>query len=467
MFFNNFKKYANNIALIDESGKQLTYNDLLLISEQVGKYLEKRSVAFIFCENSADCVSCYISCLANGVVPLLIDRKIDSELADTLIDRYKPQYFLLPNDMTERMNDGTSIFSVDTYSIVKLNNERYPINDELALLLTTSGSVGSPKLVRQSYKNIQSNAEAISTYLELDENERAITTLPMNYTYGLSIINSHICSGASIIMTKATVISKPFWDLLKVHEATSFGGVPFTYEMLKRIRFFKMDLPSLKTMTQSGSKMTDDLFREFAEYAKANGKRFVPMYGQTEATSRMSYLPPELVAEKIGSIGRAVPGGKLMLIDTNNNEIAETVATGELVYEGPNVTLGYAEKADDLIKGDERGGRLSTGDIARRDEDGCYYIVGRISRFLKLYGNRVNLDEIDRLVKSHFDIDCASVGTDSQCLTYITDETLTDEVERFLSAKTHLNPKAFRAVYINEIPKNPSGKVLFAKLPNV
>lgn len=467
MFFSDFEKYSDNIALIDESGKQLTYGDLAVIAENMGNYLEKRSIAFIFCENNADCVSCYVSCLNNGVVPLLIDRKIDKELADTLIERYKPQYYFLPKDMPERSDDGDIACEIDTYVLVKLANERYPINDELALLLTTSGSVGSPKLVRQSYKNIQSNAEAISTYLELDCNERAITTLPMNYTYGLSIINSHLCAGATIITTRATVISKPFWDLLKAQEATSFGGVPFTYEMLKKIRFFKMDLPSLKTMTQSGSKMTEELYREFAEFAKANGKRFVAMYGQTEATSRMSYLPPELATEKIGSIGKAIPGGKLMLIDTDNKEITDTVATGEMVYEGPNVTLGYAECASDLNKGDERGGKLHTGDIARRDADGYYYIVGRIKRFLKLYGNRVNLDEIDRLVKSHYDVDSASVGTDKQCITYITDASLTDEVETFLAKKTHLNPKAFKAVYIEEIPKNPSGKVLFSKLPNV
>ncbi|MCM1545016.1 MAG: AMP-binding protein [Ruminococcus sp.] len=268
-----------------------------------------------FCENSADCVLCYLACLGNGVVPLLIDRKIDDEPADTLIERYKPQYYFLPKDMESRSGNGKIIYTLDTYAAVKLDNERYPINDEPALLLTTSGSVGSPKLVRQSYKNIQSNAEAISTYLELDEAERAITTLPMNYTYGLSIINSHICSGASIIMTKSSVISKAFWDLFKAHRATSFGGVPVTYEMLKKIKFFKMEIPSLRTMTQSGTKMPHDLYREFAEYAKANGKRFVAMYGQTEATSRMSWLPPELATEKIGSIGRAIPGGKLILID--------------------------------------------------------------------------------------------------------------------------------------------------------
>lgn len=467
MFFWELSKYSDNVAIIDESGKETTYAKICETADSIGKVLEKRAVAFVFCENISDCVISYLSCLKNGVVPLLLDRKIDSELAQRLISLYKPRYFFLPKDLEEDFAQGETVFELESYKVLKTENDIYPINDSLGLLLCTSGSVGSPKLVRQSYTNIQCNADAIAKYLELDENERPITTLPMNYTYGLSIINSHINSGSTILMTTSTVVSKAFWDFFKAKEATSFGGVPFTYEMLKRIRFFKMDLPSLKTMTQSGAKMTEDLYREFAEYAKANGKRFVAMYGQTEATSRMSYLPPEMATEKIGSIGKAIPGGKLMLIDTDGNEIKEAAATGEMVYAGPNVTLGYAQCADDLIKGDERNGRLPTGDIARRDEDGYYFIVGRIKRFLKLYGNRVNLDEIDRLVKSHFDIDCASVGTDSQCISYITDPSLTDEVEAFLSKKTHLNSNAFKAVYIEEIPKNSSGKVLFSQLSNV
>lgn len=467
MFFQKFADYRNSVALIDETGKQTTYAELDKTADEIGQKLEKRAVAFIFCENVSDCVISYVSCLKNSVVPLLLDRKIDNELSQRLICLYKPRYFFIPKEIKDNFSENEVIFELDSYLVLKTSNEIYPIFDSLGLLLCTSGSVGSPKLVRQSYKNIQSNADAIAKYLELDENERPITTLPMNYTYGLSIVNSHLNSGATLLMTTSSVVSKAFWDFLKAENATSFGGVPFTYEMLKKIRFFKMDLPSLKTMTQSGAKMTEDLYKEFAEYAKANGKRFVAMYGQTEATSRMSYLPPELATEKVGSIGKAIPGGKLMLIDTDGNEIEETVATGEMIYEGDNVTLGYAQCADDLIKGDERHGRLPTGDIARRDEDGYYYIVGRIKRFLKLYGNRVNLDEIDRLVKSHFDVDCASVGTDSQCISYITDESLTSEVEAFLAKKTHLNPKAFKAVYIEQIPKNSAGKVLFSQLSNV
>ena len=467
MFYENFYKFSGRTALIDEDGREKTYGDLIKTAEKLGTVLKKRALAFIYCENDSECACSYVSCLKNGVVPLLIHRDIDMELSQRLISIYKPKYFFAPKDFEENKLFGETVFELENYKVLKTDNEIYPLNDELCLLLCTSGSVGSPKLVRQSFKNVQSNADAIMTYLSLDENERPITTLPMNYTYGLSIINSHLTAGATLLMSKSTVVSKSFWDFFKAKEATSFGGVSFTYEMLKRIKFFRMELPSLRTMTQSGSKITEELFREYAEWAKDNGKRFVAMYGQTEATSRMTYLDPELATEKVCSIGKAIPGGRLALVDTYGNEIEDTEATGELIYYGDNVTLGYAECAEDLIKGDERNGRLATGDIARRDSDGYYYIVGRIKRFLKLYGNRVNLDEIDRLVKSHFDVDSASVGSDSKCITYVTDENILSDVVKYLSHKTNINSNAFKAVYIKEIPKNNSGKVLFSQLSNV
>ena len=249
--------------------------------------------------------------------------------------------------------------------------------EELGLLLTTSGSTGSPKLVRQSYTNIQENAKSIAEYLKIDETERPITTLPMNYTYGLSIINSHILKGAAILVTQHTLMEREFWKFFRESEATSFGGVPYTYEILKKLRFFNMELPSLRYMTQAGGKLSPQLHKEFAEYAESHQKQFIVMYGQCEATARMAYLPAEKALEKYGSMGIAIPGGRLELIDVNGKFIEKPDEVGELVYYGPNVTLGYAQEAGDLKKADERNGRLETGDMAKRDNDGFYYIVGR------------------------------------------------------------------------------------------
>jgi acyl-coenzyme A synthetase/AMP-(fatty) acid ligase len=259
-------------------------------------------------------------------------------------------------------------------------------------------------------------------------------------------------------------MQKEFWNFFKDQEATSFGGVPYTYEMLDKLRFYRMKLPSLRTMTQAGGKITPELHEKFAAYAKEHGKNFVVMYGASEATSRMGYLPPEKAVEKKGSMGIPIPGGKFKIVGADGNEITEPLTTGELVYEGKNVTLGYAECGEDLVKGDERNGILETGDMAQFDSDGYYYIVGRKKRFLKIYGNRVNLDEIDRLIKGAYSIEVASGGTDDHLYLFVTDEEIADEVRNFVINKTKLNPAAFKCIVIDEIPKNDAGKTLYKEL---
>ena len=230
--------------------------------------------------------------------------------------------------------------------------------------------------------------------------------------------------------------------------------------------FFRRKLPSLKTMTQAGGKILPALHRKFAEYAQREGKNFVVMYGQCEATARMSYLPPERALDKVGSMGVAIPSGRFSLIGADGEEITNPEVTGELVYEGPNVTLGYAECAEDLAKGDERHGRLVTGDMARRDDEGFYYIVGRKKRFLKIFGNRVNLDETERMIKDRFPgLDCAWGGADDRMRIFITDGSLAQAVRDYVTEKTHLNFTAFEVTPVESIPKNASGKTLYSNLP--
>lgn len=259
-------------------------------------------------------------------------------------------------------------------------------------------------------------------------------------------------------------MQKEFWLFFKEEQATSFGGVPYTYEMLDKLRFWCMDLQYLRTMTQAGGKLTPELHEKFARFASENNKKFVVMYGQCEATARMGYLPPEYAVEKRGSMGVAIPGGKFSLIDVKGNEIKTPDIAGELVYEGDNVTLGYAECGEDLAKGDELKGRLVTGDMARFDDDGFYYIVGRKKRFLKIYGNRVNLDETDRLIKAEFNIEAACAGVDDHMYIFVTDSDKADAVRDYVIGKTKLNPVAFKVVVIDEIPKNDSGKTLYNEL---
>lgn len=464
MFLSIEKKSVDKCTAIQDDGMSLTYGELVDFSKALSEIVPPRSLVFSLCENSIGSLAGYVAFLSGRIVPLLLNAQLDVELLDYLLETYQPNYVWVPSKQKTDFC-GDCVYEKFGYSLVKYSEEQKNLYEELALLLTTSGSTGSPKLVRQSYTNIEENAKSIAQYLELDETERPITMLPMNYTYGLSVINSHLLVGATILMTDTSYAQKGFWDFFQWERATSIVGVPYTYELLKKLRFFRMELPSLRYMTQAGGKLLPDLHKEFAEYAEKNGKRFYVMYGQTEATARMSYLPYQKSLQKYGSMGIAIPGGKFHLIDVDGSTITKPYVTGELVYEGPNVTLGYAEYLADLAKGDERNGVLVTGDMAQIDEDGYYYIVGRKKRFLKIYGNRVNLDETERMIQGHFEnLECACVGKDDHMKIYVTQCGIEDQVKKFIVEKTKLNNKAFEVVYIEAIPKNDSGKKQYSAL---
>ncbi len=454
-----FKLDFEGLAAVTDDGRKVSYAELKRMTEEWVATIPQRSLVFLLVGNNLDSLVAYVACLNHGIVPLMLDAKIDAGLLERFKEIYVPDFIWRSGESGYVLEEGHSTFG----------NGHPRLFDDLALLLTTSGSTGSPKLVRQSYGNIRANTASIVEYLKLDSTERPITTLPMTYTYGLSILNSHLAVGATILITDKTLMQREFWNFFTEQEATSFGGVPYTYEMLDKLMFFRRKLPSLRTMTQAGGKILPALHQKFAEYAQREGKNFVVMYGQCEATARMAYLPPDRALEKVGSMGVAIPGGKFTLIDVDGNAIAEPEVTGELVYEGANVTLGYAECAEDLAKGDERHGRLVTGDMAKRDADGFYYIVGRKKRFLKIFGNRVNLDETERLIKGAFpELDCACGGVDDKMKIYVAvgnghhvNET---EIRDFVVEKTHLNFVAFEIVLIDSIPKNASGKTLYSLL---
>jgi len=462
----NFEKYGNKTALIDESGQETTYLELHNACKGLASIAEGRTLSFNLCTNTRGSLLGYTAFLNAQVVPLMLDANLERELLIALIEKYKPDYLWVPHNMAFAFPEYKEVYSSWDYSLLKTPYEKaFPLFDELALLLTTSGSTGSSKFVRQSYINIQANTDSIIEYLQLNASARSITTMPMNYTYGLSIINSHLQAGASIVLTEKTLMQKEFWQQFKDFQITNFGGVPFVYEMLDRLRFARMDLPHLQTMTQAGGKLSPELHKKFAEHAQGNGKKFVVMYGQTEATARMSYLPAKVSLEKIGSIGIAIPGGKFNLIDEAGKMITEPETTGELVYQGSNVCLGYAESGTDLIKPNENKDVLHTGDLAKRDNDGFYYIVGRKKRFLKIYGNRVNLDEIEQLLKHAFPhLECACGGTDDKMNVFVSCNENNEEIKDLLVEKTGLNHAAFRILKIETIPRNEAGKVLYAEL---
>ena len=454
----------NHIVAIDDASEVLTCGELADLSSNISKLMDSRSVVCCLCNNTFGALGGYIGFLENRIVPIMIDSSIDDQMLTQIHTSYDAEYIWLPQERVPSVACSEAILSFKGYSLVRaLSTRKLSVHKDLALLLSTSGSTGSPKFVRLSYKNLEANANSIATYLGIDESERPVTTLPMSYSYGLSVINSHIISGATILLTTKSVIERAFWEFINTHKATSLSGVPYTFEMLKRLRFFEMYTPHLNTLTQAGGKLHEELISEFSSYCEESGKKMFVMYGQTEATARMSYLSPHHSVSKLGSIGVPIPGGEFSLIDDQGNAIIENNVAGELVYKGDNVSLGYAYCLEDLAKGDENDGVLRTGDVAIRDSDGFYYIVGRKSRFIKIYGNRVNLDETEQLIKYITD-EVACVGSDDNLVIYITDENLIETVRSFISKRTGINFRAFQVKVVSSIPKSNSGKINYAGL---
>ena len=467
--FSLFRHAPDRLLAINEDGTHLSYRDLEEAAAHLSRWAGSGKLLFPLCENTPGTLLGYLGCLRTGLVPLLLDAHMDSALFAQLLDCYHPAFVYAPSDCALVEEMGQPVGVIRDSALYATGREGPALHPDLALLLTTSGSTGSPKLVRLSETNLMANAQSIAQYLELDEHERPITCLPMSYSYGMSIVNSHVLVGAPILLTRKGLLERGFWDFAAKEGATSLAGVPYTYEMYRRIGLQEMDLPALKTVTQAGGKLTLALHQSFASWAEKTGRRFFVMYGQTEAAPRMGYLPAERAVEKCGSMGIPIPGGTFQLLDVQDQVIQESDTVGELLYRGPNVAMGYAQQADDLALGDEWGGVLHTGDMAKRDADGFYYIVGRKKRFLKLYGNRVNLDELERMLAEPFPgvgFACTGHDDDLRIFSDLKDETQIRQAEDYLAQRTNLPHKLFHIIPIDAIPKNEAGKTLYSRLPD-
>ncbi len=464
MLFDIDKKPASAVAAIDDAGGQLTYGDLVDLQSKLSAVLPDRELVFCLCENKVGALAGFLSLYDCKDVCLLLSAHIDKALLKILDKTYGPSYYWMPENMVDE-SGYEKVFEYKDFVLCKTGKIAPALHPGLSMLMTTSGTTGSPKLVRHRYGNIESNAKNVAKVFGWTPEERGIIDLPMQYTMGLNVINSHLYAGATVLLIEANLMSPKYWSFIKEQKGSNFTGVPFSYEILNRLRFWKMDLPHLTTMAEGGGKLSDTLFKTIADYAVEKDKRFFATFGTTETSARLAFLPPSVAATHIGSIGHAIPEGKLILVDENGNEINEADVEGELRYEGPNVTMGYGTCVEDLAKGDEFCGRYETGDLAKKDADGFFYIVGRKKRFLKLFGLRVSLDQSEKIISENFNgIECACTGDDNQMLIYITQEDLKEEVKKLISEKTGLMAKSFDVRVINEIPRFESGKINYKAL---
>lgn len=461
MSFWDLDDFGSNLALVDEAtGKSYAYHNLSKAIDIFRSYLVNclgsKTLGFIFCKNTTAALVGYIGALQSKQTVCLLNANLHVLLRDRLQDLYLPDWIWLPKGLG--LISGYILFREYLGYNFLLKHKSLDlednINPELALLLSTSGSTGSPKMVRLSYRNLQANAESIAAYLGLTYKDRPITTLPMEYSFGLSVINSHLQVGATLLLTDQSIVTREFWNLFKEQKATSIAGVPYTYQMLHRLNFGNISLPSLQIITQAGGHLDEKLQQYFMEVSQRKNFRFFIMYGQTEATARISYVPDDRIIEGIGSIGISIPGGR-MEIDKESNE---------LIYYGPNVMMGYAECRKDLMKGDELNGRLETGDLVRKGDNGFFYIIGRKKRFLKLLGMRINLDELERQINQQIPENCYCIGDDSKLILVVSDKSFVSGVKEIISRFYNFHPEAYKIMVLDNISYLPTGKVDYQAL---
>lgn len=462
-------RFPQRPALVLDGGAVLSYSELQQAVQSFKLHWQARELVFLLLDNDLGSMVSYLSALAAGAVPLLLAAGLPEHALRSLLDRYQPECVWVPASRPAELPDFEAVLSQGGYGLLRrrqpVEPRPEPLHPDLALLLATSGSTGTPKLVRLSAQNLLSNADSIAQYLQLDEHDRGITTLPFNYSYGLSVIHSHLRVGASVVLTRLGLFDGAFWPLLRQQQVTRFQGVPFSYEMLLKLRLERLDMGSVRSMTVAGGRLAPERVLQVHQCCQAKGIDFYVMYGQTEATARMAYLPPAQVGLKPDSIGRAIPGGQLGLIDEHGEAVSEAGKTGELIYQGPNVSLGYAESRADLQLGDTHQGVLRTGDLARFDADGCFYIEGRLHRFLKIHGVRVSLAAVEQLLEQR-GLTAAAWGVDDRlCISVqAPDDAGLPALRDELAGLLNVNRSTLTLHALPELPRLDSGKIDYPRL---
>lgn len=434
-FVSRLASHGDAVAVVT-AHTSITYRELASrVKEVARRFGDGRRLLLVAGSNDIESLVAYLAALSAGHPVLLAPGDHEAGLA-SLVATYDPDVVVRGARIVERREGSV-----------------HDLHPELALLLTTSGSTGSPKLVRLSHENIEANAASIADYLAIEASDRAATTLPMHYCYGLSVIHSHVLRGASLLLTDCSVVDPCFWQLFREHRATTFAGVPHTFDMLDRVGFAEMDLPDLRYVTQAGGRLPASRVQHFARLGRRQGWDLFVMYGQTEATARMAYLPPRLAEAHPSAIGVAVPGGTLALRPVDDHPDPDV---GELVYRGPNVMLGYAETPADLALG-RVVEELATGDLARRTGDGLVEIVGRRSRFLKMFGLRIDLHHVEQIF-AELDVRVCCAGDAEQLVIAVEGGHDPALVRQVAATELRLPTRAVRVCAVGAIPRLPNGK---------
>ena len=433
-------------ALLCSDGRSLSYAALeAAVAARAARLPGPGGLVAIAATPTPETVVAYLAALRAGCAVAMLDPDDAAGLAGFRA-RFEPDLCLGPDGA----RDGPPVPAPER-----------PVHPDLALLLMTSGSTGQARAVRLSSTAVAANAAAIADYLGLTPQDRGALILPLCYSYGLSVLNSHLAAGASLLLDAGPVLDPDFIARLRATRCTGLAGVPYSFELLEGIDFRAAALPDLRCLTVAGGRMAPDLVRTYAAHMAARGGRFFAMYGQTEATARMCVLDPAEAGEHPDSVGRPVPGGWFSIDRTATEipDIAGVSAAGELVYHGPNVMLGYATRRDELAAGREIDA-LRTGDLGYLDAGGRVRIVGRRSGFAKVLGKRIDLQQTeDGLARADLRA-CVLAGDEQLRVAVETDDPISETgVRERTAALTGLPTSAVRVLGMRSLPLLSTGKL--------
>jgi len=462
--FKNFKKFKKRVAIIYDDNQKLSYETIIKKTNELGKKIKKRTLIIIISENSLGSLLSYIFCIIKKHPAIIIDSKTPFEKIKDILKVYKPEFIFgskkYEYNFGKYFNIKYNFFDQYIYK-----NERYKkilFEKNLSILLSTSGSMGGIKFAKLSYQNLKFNTNSILSYLKIKSSDTSITNLPISYSYMLSVINTHLEIGGKIVISKYSILQKEFWNIFNSQKITSFNGVPYTYEIIKKIGFKKLKTQNIKYLTQAGGKLDLSILNELINFSNKEKIKFISMYGQTEASPRISYLDAKFTKKKIGSIGRAIPGNKIYLLDQNKKKIVTPYVIGELICEGKNIFMGYSNNYLDLKK---KSGPsiLMTGDLGYFDKNKFFYVTGRISKIVKIFGNRIDLEFLEnKMVEKGFKVACLS---DDKKI-FLFSEKMYNKKNLLSAAEkiTNVNIGYLKTIKLKSFPRTTNNKISYMKL---
>ena len=443
----------------EEISYRQLYNSSLNLASWLEEEVGRNKHIILASVNNLFFITSYLAIIKSGNICIPLDPGIEKENFHYINELTNPVliFTTIDNEQKLALQSKKCIFPDTVYSYKPKTRKAIDTDfnrENCAEIIFTSGSTGKPKGVMISHKNLIANTESIVEYLKLGQNDRMLVVLPFYYCYGLSLFHTHLRAGGSIVLNNSFIFLGNVIKDLKEYKCTGFAGVPSHFQILlrKSDSFKKTLFPDLKYVTQAGGKLVPVFIDEFREsFPEVN---FIVMYGQTEATARLSYLPHNLYEKKKGSMGKGIPGVELIVVNEKGGKV-KPGETGEVIARGDNIMIGYF--ADDEGTGNTlRNGWLYTGDLGTVDKDGYIYLTARKKEIIKVRGKRISPKEIEAVILEITEvIDCSIEGID-------------DEIEgEMLKATVVIRKDAKHLVSKESIIEHCSKHLALYKIPHV